>query len=296
MSKVRAGRHSVEITHPDRLVFPNDGLTKLDLARYYADVSEAMLRHVRGRPLVLNRYPAGIDGHGFVQQDFSGEAPDWVARVTTPRRGGGSIEHAVCHNRATLVYLVNQSCVTFHNWTSREQELEQPDRLIFDLDPPSGEFDEVRAAAHAVRATLEEAGLAAYVMTTGSRGLHVVAPLRPSVPFEAVRSFGRKLAAQLSEREPDRLTVEQRKAKRRGRLYLDLGRNAYGQTAVAPYSVRPFDGAPVATPLGWDELDERGLTARTHTVADVQGRLAEGGDPWSSIDRHRRALPAAARG
>lgn len=289
--KVRAGRHSVEITHPDRPVFPNDGLTKLDLARYYADVSETMLNHVRGRPLVLNRYPAGVDEQGFVQQDFSVEAPGWVGRVETPRRGGGSIEHAVARNRATLVYLAGWGSVAFHSWTSREQRLEQPDRLVFDLDPPSGAFAQVRAAARAVRSALEDAGMAAFVMTTGSRGLHVVAPIRPGPSFEAVRGFGRDVASRLAEREPDALTVEQRKAKRGDRLYLDLGRNAYGQTAVAPYSVRPLDGAPVATPLDWDELDEPRLTARAHTLRDIPARLSQRGDAWASIDRHRRGLP-----
>jgi bifunctional non-homologous end joining protein LigD len=293
VTRIRAGRHAVEVTHPDKVLFPRDGITKLDLARYYGDVSATMLPHVRGRPLVLRRYPEGIDRPGFIQQELR-EGPDWLGRVETPRRGGGAIWHAVCRDRDTLVYLANQSVVTPHVWTSREAHLERPDRLVLDLDPPGG-FGQARAAARAVRAMLEEVGLRSWVMTTGSRGLHVVAPLRPEQEHAVVRAFARDVAAALAEREPDALTVEQRVARRAGRLYLDVGRNAYGQTAVAPYAVRALDGAPVAAPLAWEELDDPGLHAGTWTLRTIPGRLAERGDPWRGIDRHRQSLGAARR-
>jgi bifunctional non-homologous end joining protein LigD len=292
---LRVGRYSVPISNPDKVLFPADGLTKLDLARYYAGVAKTMLRHIRDRPLVLRRYPRGIHGPGFVQQDFPEGGPPWVARVSTPKRGGGSIHHVVCHNEATLVYLANQNCITPHMWASTEKALERPDRLIFDLDPPTGEFAQVRMAALGVRAALDDLGLRSFVMTTGSRGLHVIVPLRQGPTYDEVRAFGRRLAELLAERYPDQLTVEQRIAKRNGRLYLDLGRNAYGQTAVAPYAVRARDGAPVATPLHWEELEDPDLTARRWTVATVPKRLAERGDAWADLSRHRQSMAAAAR-
>jgi bifunctional non-homologous end joining protein LigD len=294
VTRIRAGRHAVEVTHPDKVLFPRDGITKLDLARYYGDVSATMLPHVRGRPLVLRRYVEGIDRPGFIQQDFGEGGPEWVGRVETPRRRGGAISHAVCRNRETLVYLANQGAIEAHAWTSREGHLERPDRLILDLDPPR-DFAQARDAAQAARGMLQEVGVRSWVMTTGSRGLHVLVPLRPEQDHDAVRSFARDLAAALAAREPDALTVEQRLARREGRLYLDVGRNAYGQTAVAPYSVRAHDGAPVAAPLDWEELDDPDLTARAWTVGTMPGRLIDRGDPWAGIDRRRQSLKAASR-
>jgi len=287
--RVRAGRRAVEITHPDKVLFPRDGITKADLARYYAEVSATMLPLIRGRPLTLFRYRDGIAVSGFVQQDIGNGGPPWVGRVETPRRRGGSIRHPVCRNRETFVWLANQNAITLHAWTSREDHLDRPDRLIVDLDPPDG-FEQARDAARQVRELVDELGLASLPMTTGSRGLHVVVPLRPEATHDEVRAFARDFARVLADRHPDTLTAEQRIAKRNGRLYLDMARNTYGQTAVAPYSVRPRDRAPVATPLAWDELDDPDLRSDTFTIADIAERLAAGGDRWSGIERRRRSL------
>ncbi len=287
--RVRAGRHVVEVSNPDRVLFPRDGLTKGDLARYYAEVAPTMLPHVRGRPLVLNRFGDGIDRPGFVQQDLGDAGPEWVGRVETPRRRGGSIRHPVCRNRETFVWLAQQNAITLHAWTSREERLDCPDRLIVDLDPPDS-FDQARDAARQTRALLEEVGLTSFPMTTGSRGIHVIVPLRPEAPHDAVRAFARDFANVLAARHPETLTAEQRIAKRGGRLYLDMARNTYGQTSVAPYAVRPRDGAPVAMPLAWEELDDPALRADTFTVRDVAARLEAGGDRWAGIDRRRQSL------
>jgi bifunctional non-homologous end joining protein LigD len=285
----------VEVTHPERVLFPDDGLTKGDVAAYHAEVSETMLRHVRDRPLVLRRYPEGIARPGFIQQEWREQGPDWVGRVRTPKRGGGSIEHVVAWNRATLVYLANRGAVTLHAWTSRSQHLDAPDRLVIDLDPPGDDLAPARHAAHAARAALEARGLVPFLMTTGSRGLHVVAPLRPSAEHDAVLAFAREVAEGMAADDPDALTTRARLADRGGRLYVDVGRNAYGQTSVAPYAVRARAGAPVATPLAWEELDQPGLTARTWTLRTIPDRLRERGDPWRGIDRHRRRLPVGKR-
>jgi DNA ligase D-like protein (predicted polymerase) len=209
---------AVEISNPDKALFP-DGLTKAELARYHERIAETMLPHVRGRPVHMQRFPDGIEGEEIQQRLAADYFPDFVARARVERKRGGSVEHVVIENAETLVYLADQACITPHVWLSRIDKLDNLDQLIFDLDPPGRDVGAVRDAARALRELLGEVELTAYVKTTGSRGLHVVAPLDRSALFEEARAFARELAALLAEREPKRFTVEQRKEKRRGRLY-----------------------------------------------------------------------------
>ena len=282
----------VKISHPEKVLFPDDGLTKADLAAYYGSVAEWMLPHLRDRPLNLWRWNTGIDGKLVVQQDIPKGAPDWVRRVETPRRKGGTIEHVVCQDADTLRWLANQNCITPHVWTARKDKLDRPDRIVFDLDPEEGsEFALVREAALAVGEKLREHGLAPFAMTTGSKGIHVVAPLKRTRESAWVRERARELGAEVAEASPETLTTEWRKNKREGRILVDTARNTYGQTVVAPYAVRALPGAPVATPLAWDELSDPELSARSWTLRTVGERLAERGDPWAGIADHAATLP-----
>ena len=285
-------RAAVEISNPDKALFP-DGLTKANLARYYERIAETMLPHVRGRPVHMQRFPDGIEGNEIQQKQAPDYFPDFVERARVKRKRGGSVDHVVIENEETLVYLADQACITPHVWLSRIDKVDHPDQVIFDLDPPGRDLEPVRAAARALKELLEETGLAAYLKTTGSRGLHVVAPLDRSADFDEVRTFARKLAALLAEREPKRFTVEQRKEKRRGRLYLDTARNAYAQTAVAPYAVRALPGAPIACPLEWRELDR--VEPRQFTVRNIARRLARKDDPWAEIRSDAHSLRRAQR-
>jgi bifunctional non-homologous end joining protein LigD len=282
------GGRAVEVTHPDRVLFPEDGITKQDLAEYHAAMAPHMIPHILGRPLMLQRFPNGIDRPGFMQKDAS-RLPDWVHRVEV-RKEGGTVVHAIADEPATLVHLANQSCITLHAWLSRVGHLESPDQLMFDLDPSTEGFDQVGDAARAVRELLDELHLPAYVKTTGSRGLHVVTPLDGGAGIEEVRGFARGVAEVLVARMPSALTLEWSKERRGSRLYLDVLRGGYAQTAVAPYSVRPLRGAPVATPLRWEELDEPGFDARGFTLRTVPERVAREGDPWAGMDRQARSL------
>jgi len=282
-------RIDVEITHPDRVLFPDDDVTKRDLVDYYAEVAEVMVPHLKGRPLTLWRYPRGIDEQGFVQQDFADTVPDWMGSAEVAKEGG-TVVHPVADRREALVWLANQNCITPHTWLSRQDRLDQPDLIVFDLDPSTSEFAPVRAAARACADVLDDLGLASYLKTTGSRGLHVVVPLRRGADFDTVRQFARDVAAVVAADDPDHRTVEQRKDKRGDRIYLDVMRNAYAQTAVAPYAVRARRGAPVATPLEWDELRGRGLKPDRFTIRDVPKRTAEQGDPWADMRRRARSL------
>jgi bifunctional non-homologous end joining protein LigD len=278
---------AVEISNPDKELFP-DGLTKAELARYYERIAETMLPHVRGRPVHMQRFPEGIEGEEIQQKQAPDYFPEYVKRARVRRRRGGSVEHVVIENAETLVYLADQACITPHVWLSRIEELDNPDQLIFDLDPPGNDLIPLRDAARALRELLQEVGLAAFLKTTGSRGLHVVTPLDRSSGFDETRAFARELAAFLAEREPKRFTVEQRKEKRRGRLYLDTARNAYAQTAVAPYAVRALPGAPVACPLDWREVGR--VEPRQFTVRNIARRLARKQDPWAEIGSDARSL------
>ncbi|MCG6494206.1 non-homologous end-joining DNA ligase [Kitasatospora sp. A2-31] len=290
---VRAGRRTVTVRRPEKVLFPDDGLTKADLVAYYRTVAAAALPHLRGRPLMLERHPDGVGDRGFVQKDTPEYFPSWIHRAELPKEGG-TVDYVLCEDTATLVYLADQACTTLHRFLSRADRPDHPDRLVFDLDPPSGAgFAPVRDAALLLRTALEdELGLPTLAMTTGSRGLHVVVPLDRRAPFDDVRAFARELADLLAARHPDRLTTAARRQARQGRLYLDTQRNAYAQTAVAPYSVRALPGAPVAAPLAWAEVEQPEFTARRWTLADAD-ELAER-DPWNPAPRPR-SLGAAHR-
>lgn len=293
MSTVRIGSRSIEISSEDKLLFPAAGLTKGDVARYYRQVAELMVREIADRPAVMQRFPDGIDRKGFFHKDAPDYFPEWIERVRVHKREGGSIDHVVCNEPATLVYLANQNCVTLHHWLSRVQNLEKPDLMVFDLDPAEGRFGEAVRAAQLVRELLADLALTAFVKTTGGKGLHVVVPIAPE-PFAEVRRFSEDVARVLAQREPDRLTTQFRIAERQGRLYLDNARNAFGQHVVAPYSLRPLDGAPVATPIDWDELDGK-LRPGSFTPSAVVERVQAGIDPWSGMRGARQSL-AGARG
>ncbi|HZD65429.1 MAG TPA: non-homologous end-joining DNA ligase, partial [Acidimicrobiales bacterium] len=254
--ELRAGNHTIEVTHPDKVLYPHEGITKVQVVDYYRQVAATMGPHLRDRPLAEHRYPDGIEGPDFYQKNVPDYFPDWIPRVEVPNKGGGTSLHVRGNGAATLAYLASQACLTPHAWLSRADRLERPDRLIFDLDPAGNDLGLLRFAARAVGDLVSELGLTPFLMTTGSRGYHVVVPLRRDQDFDTVRDFAHGVAERLAERHPDSLTIEQRKEERRGRLFLDYLRNGYAQTSVAPYALRARPGAPVATPLFWEELDD----------------------------------------
>lgn len=273
-------------------MFPN-GITKAGLAHYYEGVAEYMLPFLRERPLVLQRFPEGIEEEGFYQKNASDYFPDWIEQVEVEKQGG-TVNHVVCNDVDTLLYLVNQGSVTFHAWLSRKDRLNNPDLLVFDLDPQGdGDFDIVRAGALNLRDLLGDLGLSCFVQTTGSRGLHVLVALDRSHDFDTVRAFARDVAERLAEQDPNRFTTEQRKSKRGGRVFIDTLRNSYAQTAVAPYSLRPKRGAPAATPLEWREVERGELRPDGYGIANVLRRLGQMEDPWKRLFERPQSLDAA---
>jgi len=289
---ISMGPYSFEASRLEKLLFPDDGISKADLMHYYREIAPLMLPHLKERPLSLQRFPDGISEEGFYEKKAPEYFPRWIKRVSVKVKGKNSVQQqVVCAHAVSLVYLAEQACITLHGWLSRAGALEKPDRMIFDLDPPSeGDFELVRSCAQEIRALLEIVNLISFVMTTGSKGLHVVVPLQPKHSFETVRGFAARIAALLSKEHPKRYTDSSRKEKRSGRLFVDYLRNAYAQTAVVPYAVRPKPGAPVATPIDWPELDDTSLHAQRYTMNNIFRRLGQRDDAWKNMGRHARTL------
>lgn len=286
---VRIEGHVIELKNLGKALFPASGLTKADLIDYYRRVAATALPHYRDRPLSMQRFPDGIGEDGFFQKDRPDYYPTWIDSVSLKKQDG-RIEHVVVNNAATLVYLANQACITLHLALARADKPNHPDRLVLDLDPSDDDFGKVQRTAKRLKALLDELELTSFVQTTGSRGLHIVVPLDRETNFDRVRRHAKGLAEILAERYPEEVTTELRKNKRGKAVFIDYLRNAYGQTAVAPYSVRAIEKAPVATPLNWSEVGDKRLHPQKYTIENVFRRLGQIDDPWAAIDRYRQSI------
>ncbi|MEX0751016.1 MAG: non-homologous end-joining DNA ligase [Dehalococcoidia bacterium] len=280
------------ITHPEKVLFPDDGITKGELAAYYEAIAPLMLPHVRGRPVTMERYPSGIGKHGFMQKDVSKGFPAWLQRVEVPKKDG-TVRHPLANDARSLLWLANQNCITPHVWTSRAPHLYEPDLCVFDLDPSADEPDQLRNAALALRDLLDELGLPSWVKTSGSKGYHIVVPLDAKEGFEEVSRFAHDVGSKVVSRHPDALTQEFSKSARRGRIYIDTGRNGYSATFAAPYAVRAKRGAPVSAPCTWQEIERGTAGPQTFTLRTMATRIADVGDLWSGMRRRRRSLRRA---
>jgi bifunctional non-homologous end joining protein LigD len=280
------------ITHPDKLLFPDDGITKGELAAYYETVAPLMLPHLRGRPVTMERYPAGIGEKGFWQKNVSTGFPPWLQRIDVPKKNG-VVHYPVIVDVQSLMWVTNQNTVTQHVWTSRIPRLEYPDICVFDLDPSLDDAAALRAAALDVRTLLEELGLFACVKTSGSKGFHIVVPTNGKTGIGLVARFANTVGRELVRRAPERLTQEFTKADRNGRIYVDTGRNGYGATLAAAYTVRAKPGAPVSAPCTWAEVEQGDVTPRTFTLRNMAERMAQVGDLWVDLPQHGRSLRQA---
>jgi len=281
---VKIGQHEIDTQNLDKVFFPKVNLTKGDLINYYKTVADVMIPHMKRYGVSMQRFPDGLQGDGFYNKDTPDYFPDWIETVHFPKREGGSFNAPIVDSRAVLVFLADQGMITPHLYLSRQDDLEHPDKMIYDLDPPEGtkNYSLVRKAALAIRDLMDELSLKTYVQTTGSEGFHVIVPLDQSQEFDTVRDFAQKAALTLLRRQEDDFTLEVRKKKRKGRIFLDTLRNSYGATAVAPYAVRARPEASVATPVTWDEV-EGGADPRDWTLKNIPDRLSAISNP-SAID------------
>lgn len=277
------------ITHPDKVLFPEDGITKGDLAAYYEAIAPAMLPHIRARPITMERFPAGIGKKGFIQKDVSKGFPAWLQRVEVPKKDG-TVHHPLVTDTRSLLWIANQNCITPHVWTSRATDLYHPDLCVFDLDPSRDDPGMLRAAALALRDLLDELGLPSWVKTSGSKGFHIVIPLDGKTRTGEVAGFAHAVGTLLVQRDPAHLTQEFHKTDRGSRILVDTGRNGYSATFAAAYAVRAKPGAPVSAPCTWEELERGDAGPRTFALRTMAARLAEVGDLWAEMTKRKRSL------
>ena len=280
------------ISHPDKVLFPDDGITKGDLAAYYEAMAPTILPHIVGRPITMERYPAGIGKKGFWQKDVSKGFPDWLERVDVPKKDG-VVHHPVITDVRSLMWITNQNTVTQHVWGSRVPRLNFPDLCVFDLDPSDDDAASVRAAAIGLRDLLEKLGLPSWIKTTGSKGFHIVVPIDGKTSIGTVARFANAVGQLFVSLAPDQLTQEFSKVDRRGRIYVDTGRNGYSATFAAAYTVRAKRGAPVSAPCTWDEVEHGEVTPAMFTLRNMPKRMAEVGDVWADMRRRGRSLAPA---
>ncbi|HEY0709441.1 MAG TPA: non-homologous end-joining DNA ligase [Polyangia bacterium] len=274
------------ISHPEKVLFPDSGITKGELCAHYEAVAPLMLPHIAGRPITMERYPAGIEKKGFIQKDVSKGFPAWLERVEVQKRDGKAeepVHYPLANDVRSLLWLANQNSITPHVWCSRVPTLEQPDVCVFDLDPPGDDVVALRAGALAVRALLSELGAPTFIKTSGSKGFHIVIPLDGTADYGTVWRFAHGAGAVLTKRHPELFTQEFIKADRGGRILIDTGRNGPGATFAAVYAVRAKPGAPVSAPCTWEEVEAARVEPRTFSLRTMAQRIAEVGDLWRTI-------------
>jgi len=279
------------ITHPDKVMFPDDGITKGELAEYYEMVAPVMLPHLSGRPVTMERFHRGIGTKGFFQKNAPKGAPDWLETVAVPKKDG-VVNYPVVTDLRGLMWLANQNCITAHVWTSRVPDLFHPDLCVFDLDPLTDDAGVLRDAALLLRDLLTELGCSSWVKTTGSKGFHVVVPLDGRADSGEVSRFAHAVGRTLVDRDPTHLTQEFYKADRGGRILVDTGRNEFGATFAAAYTVRPRATAPISAPCTWDEVASGDAEPRTFTLRGMRERLESVGDLWASLHEAPCRLPS----
>ena len=277
------------ITHPDKVMFPDDGITKGDLAAYYEAVASVMLPHVKGRPLTMERYPQGIGAKGFWQKDVSKGFPEWLQRVEIPKKDG-VVNYPVITDARSLMWVTNQNTITQHIWTSRLPDLNYPDLCVFDLDPSKDDVRSVRGAAVGLRDLLAELGLPSWVKTTGSKGFHIAVPIDGKTPMGTVVRFANAVGTFFVSLAPNQLTQEFSKADRRGRIYVDTGRNGFSATFAAAYTVRARPRAPVSAPCTWEEVERGEIKPDSFTLKTMPARIAKVGDLWADMRKRGRSL------
>jgi bifunctional non-homologous end joining protein LigD len=280
------------ITHPDKVLFPDDGITKGELASYYESMAPVILPHLRRRPVTLERYPAGIGKKGFWQKDVSKGFPEWLERVEVPKKDG-VVHHPLITDVRSLLWVANQNTITPHVWVSRAPKLYFPDVCVFDLDPSREDPDALRTAALNVRDFLKDLGLRSWVKTSGSKGFHIVLSLDGKSRTDTVARFAHAVGTLLVQRDPEHLTQEFNKVDRGSRILVDTGRNGYSATFAAAYAVRAKPGAPVSAPCTWEEVEKGSVSPRTFTVRTMRDRIESVGDLWSDMSKRKQGLQRA---
>jgi len=281
--------HEIELSNLDKVFFPKSGITKGELINYYDDISSLVLPLYKDRLLTMLRCPDGIQEQQFIQKKIPAYFPKWIDRHTLSAEEK-SLTQALVNSKASLIYIANQGCVSFHLNLSTIDKLKYPNYLIFDLDPSSEDLKLLKSVVNRVKDFLDNLGLKSFIQTTGSHGFHIYVPLKRDLDFDKIHLFAKECASYLAKEYPDEITIEQRKEKRGKRVLIDYARNSYGLSAIAPYSLRPIENAPLATPLHWDEVGDKHLNPQTYTLKNIFKRLSKIDDPWKDMSKHQVSL------
>lgn len=282
----------VTVTHPEKVLFPADGITKGDLAEYYDAVADVMLPHMARRPVTLERYNAGIKGPKVFQKNVEKGFPDWLERVQVGKKDG-VVNHVIATDARGIIWLANQNSITSHVWVSRAPRIDYPDVMVIDLDPSDDDEKRLRKAALLTRDVLTELGLESWVKTSGSKGFHIMVPLDAKSNYGAVARFAHGVGELLVKLDPKNFTREFYKKDREGKIMVDTGRNEYSATFAAAYSVRPKNGAPVSAPCTWPEVEKGKVGPMTFTLKNVPKRVAKLGDVWEDLLKTKQSLKKA---
>lgn len=287
---ITVDRHTIELTNEAKIFFPKSGITKGEVIAYYKHIAEHMLPFISNRALSLVRYPNGIQEEGFFQKNIGEYYPSWIKAVEVPKLQDGHNRMVVCNNAATLIYLANQACLTPHCWLSKIDNLDHPDRLVFDLDPGNKKsFDLIRETALAFKETIESLGLTAFAMLTGSRGMHIIIPVTRTITFKELHTAAQIIAQKVLVKNPKHLTMEIRKESRGEKLFIDCNRNSYAQTSVAPYAIRAYEKAPIASPICWKEVEDSTLTPQRYNINNIPQASKEH-HPWAKMTHSAKPI------
>lgn len=285
-------KSGIDISNPGKILFPKSGFSKEDVVDFYTRIADHLIPHIQGRAITLKRYTEGIGKKGFFNKHAPEYFPDFIERVSIPMHSepGRKMEMITVDEVDDLIYLAGQDVIELHMSLSRVTDPDIPDQVIFDLDPSDDDFEKVRRAALALKELLDEKKIRSFVNTTGSRGVHIHIPIKPDHSFDEVKPVVKQLAEELHEKVPELTTLEHRKNKRGNKVFIDYLRNDHGMTAIAPYSLRAIEGAPVATPIDWDELNDPDLGPQSYTLENIFRRLGQKTDPWEDFHVKKTAL------
>jgi bifunctional non-homologous end joining protein LigD len=278
----------MKLTHPDKIWFPKSKITKQDIAQYYNKVAPYFLKYVKNHLIVLHRFPNGITSESFYQKQIPDYFPAYIKRKTIDLKKGDKQTLVIISNQKSLLYLVNQATLTFHSWITNTKNIHNPDKIVFDFDPATKDLKKLRFALTEMKKIIECHKLIPFLMTTGSKGYHIVIPIKPEHSFEIVHEFAKKLAQDLANKHSDKITINPRLDARKNKIFIDYLRNSYGATSVAPYSVRGIEKAPIATPITWQELDKTG--PQKYSIKNIFNRLSAKGDIWIDFEKNRKSL------
>lgn len=289
-SIITVNNHRITLGNRNKIWFPRSKITKGQIIDYYHTMGPIIMSHIKNHIIMLQRLPDGIKGESFYQKNAAPYFPSWIKTIPLKKENGQNVDYIIAKNLATLLYLTNHGTLTFHSWQSRADKLDYPDRMIFDLDPSIEDFTSVRKAALLIKDIFDDLKIPSFAMTTGSRGIHIYTPLKRVHTFDQIADFSLLIAQKLLAENPKMFTLEIRKNKRAGKIFIDTLRNRYGATSVVPYSVRPREKAPVAAPLWWPEVKDSRLTSQKFTIKNIIERIKSEGDPWHEVDTYALSL------